>query len=77
MIGGALVLALLFLIGSIYFGLRLPGVDKFNGGNFFESDISKLTKMLNSDPPKAGIDQAIFWRKMKPMTIELFEKYWD
>ncbi len=71
------MLALLFMIGSIYFGLRLPGADQFSGGYFFESDTSKLTKMLNSVPPKAGIDQSIFWRKMKPMTIERCKKYWD
>ena len=79
MIVGALVVALVFLVGSIYFGLRLPmgGGGSFDGGSFFESGTSKVTKMLKTVPSNAGNDQEMFWRRMKPMTVELFQKYWN
>ena len=37
----------------------------------------KITEMLQSAPTGVTDDVLMMWQRMKPMSIELFEKYWE
>ena len=54
-----------------------PDISLAFESNTLEIAESRITKMLNSIPADASTDQIEKWFKMKPLNIDMLDRYWE